>query len=408
MWAAEGDASKATKATNVYKCFTPEACVLSDDAASISCNTKDGYKAKGVLCGECDGDFVRSGRKCATCYENWISTTLTALIGLIVFGIVVYLVVEHSFDAARGALAPVIKKVALSHLQLLGVLGVFKAKGTSTFNTIISKPAEVGGGSLTKLQPISCTIGGEWQAYGGFILNMSMPPVVLSVAALLVLPTWLIIGARQRKRTIEDAPTFGPKYGLPIIVGTMCGHLRRAATEGEKRTWAANFDPRSRFIGVAIFILFGLYPSLVGSVASMLNCVTVNETAVLIADVSIVCWEGTTLFSLVSPSCLVSSMRSASLLCLGRASSFVARRRRGRRQRQRQRRRRRRRWMALTRQRHRWMERTTRSARTRMGAAASSVGRRLSTSTLRCGNRLAFFSRATLPIAALLSHGRRW
>ena len=293
MWAAEGDASKATKATNVYKCFTPEACVLSDDAASISCNTKDGYKAKGVLCGECDGDFVRSGRKCATCYENWISTTLTALIGLIVFGIVVYLVVEHSFNAARGALAPVIKKVALSHLQLLGVLGVFKAKGTSTFNTIISKPAEVGGGSLTKLQPISCTIGGEWQAYGGFILNMSMPPVVLSVAALLVLPTWLIIGARQRKRTIEDAPTFGPKYGLPIIVGTMCGHLRRAATEGEKRTWAANFDPRSRFIGVAIFILFGLYPSLVGSVASMLNCVTVNETAVLIADVSIVCWEGT-------------------------------------------------------------------------------------------------------------------
>ena len=294
MWAMEGDASKATKLTRVYQCFNPAACTLSEDKATIGCNTEHGYTAGGVLCGACDAEkgYVRSSRACAMCYAPWISSTATGLIALAALGLVIYLVVEHSFDAARGAIAPVIRKIGMSHLQLLGVLGVFKAKGTSTFNAIISKPAEVGGGTLTKLLPVSCLIGGEWQAYGTFVLNMVLPPVILALAALVLLPTWLIVGARQRKRAVEDAPTFGPKFGLPIIVGTACGHMRRAATDGERRAWAAPFDPKSRLIGVAIFIMFSLYPALVGSVASMLNCVAVNGKPYLIADVSIVCWEG--------------------------------------------------------------------------------------------------------------------
>ena len=47
---------------------------------------------------------------------------------------------------------------------MLGVLGIFKAKGTATFNEFVNRPAEIVGGSFTSVLPIKCTLGS--QAYG--------------------------------------------------------------------------------------------------------------------------------------------------------------------------------------------------------------------------------------------------
>ena len=47
---------------------------------------------------------------------------------------------------------------------MLGVLGIFKAKGTATFNKFVNRPAEIVGGSFTSVLPIKCTLGS--QAYG--------------------------------------------------------------------------------------------------------------------------------------------------------------------------------------------------------------------------------------------------
>ena len=53
---------------------------------------------------------------------------------------------------------------------MLGVLGIFKAKGTATFNEIASRPAEVVGGSVTSMLPIKCAL--QSQIYGPFLLTM--------------------------------------------------------------------------------------------------------------------------------------------------------------------------------------------------------------------------------------------
>ena len=64
---------------------------------------------------------------------------------------------------------------------MLGVLGIFKAKGTDVFNEVASRPAEVVGGSFTSLLPIKCALNS--QIYGPFLITMLLPFVLLIVAA---------------------------------------------------------------------------------------------------------------------------------------------------------------------------------------------------------------------------------
>jgi hypothetical protein len=74
-----------------------------------------------------------------------------------------------SFDRLPGDYSSVVNKILISHLQMLGVLGIFKAKGTAIFNEVVNRPAEIVGGSFTSVLPIKCALGS--QVYGAF--NMS-------------------------------------------------------------------------------------------------------------------------------------------------------------------------------------------------------------------------------------------
>ena len=307
VWAADGivgAAQVASGSSKAHKCFNPECCALSTHNGKnsthngknvIVCVTSKGYK--GILCGECDADagFVRTARTCSTCRDEWVSILIVALVATGVVAGVAYIVYEHSFDVPRGAHSPVVKKILLSHIQLLGVLGVFKARGTATFNEVMQKPAEVGGGAFTSLPAFGCLLGGAWQAYGVFAINMALPPLLLLVAAVLLLPTTLVLTRRQAARAAagsDAGPKWRGKWGFPNIAAALCGHLRRAASAAELHEYVAPFSPGARFTGVGVFILFTLYPTLVGSIASMLNCVTIDSERRLIADLSIQCWEG--------------------------------------------------------------------------------------------------------------------
>ena len=96
---------------------------------------------------------------------------------------------------------------------MLGVLGVFKAKGTDVFNEVASRPAEVVGGSFTSVLPIKCAL--HSQVYGPFLLTMFLPFILLGVAALLMIPKILVEMMMRKGRADKEAPVFKGKVNMP-------------------------------------------------------------------------------------------------------------------------------------------------------------------------------------------------
>ena len=292
----------------------------------MECAASKGYG--GVICGECDRDnvnghgfFTRSGRVCAQCWADWENWLAFLAIGLVLLLGVGYLVAVHSFAAAPGEYGATVQKIGFSHLQvrmrsegrtvtcapftpltlprcpplplftfqMLGVLGIFKAKGTAIFNEAASRPAEVVGGSVTSMLPIKCAL--QSQIYGPFLLTMALPFLLLSLAGLLLIPKYLGEKAMQKKRVGQVAPRFKVRCNLPRCIGC-CRAMRKPMTAADIEEWRSPFAPTQRLAGVAVFLIFSLYPSLVAAIASIFNCTApIDGVQYLVADLTVVCYE---------------------------------------------------------------------------------------------------------------------
>lgn len=147
------------------------------------------------------------------------------------------------------------QKMLMSHLQMLGVLGIFKAKGTRVFNDVASQPGAVAGGSITGLLPIKCVL--QSQLYGPFLLTMALPLVATACSVLLMIPTALIEHARRRKRVDAVPPVFKGKINIPRCVA-MHRLLRDPMTDADVAEWRGDFYPRKRIAGVCVFVLYAL------------------------------------------------------------------------------------------------------------------------------------------------------
>ena len=173
---------------------------------------------------------------------------------------------------------------------MLGVLGIFKAKGTSVFNEVMSRPAEVVGGSITAMLPIKCVM--ESQIYGPFILTMALPFILVAVASLFILLRALCEKKMRKQRQGKEPPRFKGKMNLPRWIA-FHKKLRLPMTEDDIKEWHAEFQPAERISGVTVFILFTLYVSLVASIASLYNCTApIEGKAYLVADLTVICYEG--------------------------------------------------------------------------------------------------------------------
>ena len=180
--------------------------------------------------------------------------------------------------------------MTLSHIQMLGVLGIFKAKGTATFNRIAGRPAEIAGGSFTSVLPIKCTLGS--QAYGPFLLNMLLPILIPTLVVIFLVPMKIVedlIRGRRRKR--GKVPTFQGKWGLRKWMAPF-KFCRRAITPNEVKAYLLPFEVVNRFAGVMVFVLFTIYPTLVSSVTSMMNCTApIHGVRYLVADLEKTCYD---------------------------------------------------------------------------------------------------------------------
>ena len=293
--------------------------MLVDGKSRVECDVTKGYF--GPLCGACDRDneqgkgfFTRSGEACAECWSKVSSWFTFGGIGFFVVLGMAYVVIHHDFGVPIGEYGGTIQKVAMSHLQvrlflfislslshdnannktnltqMLGMLGIFKARGTKVFNEVMSRPAEVAGGSITSMLPIKCALNS--QIYGPFLLNMSLPIVLIVVAALFLIPKTFGENCRRKQRDGREAPPFKGKLNLPRRLA-VCKVLRTPMTSNDIQEWHGKFHPMARLSGVVTFVLFSLYPTLVASIASLFNCTApIEEQAYLVADLTVKCYTG--------------------------------------------------------------------------------------------------------------------
>jgi hypothetical protein len=283
------------KDTEMHACFNDEACLYTNDQRDLACAGKLGYF--GPLCGACDrdnghghGHFTRSGNGCAGCWHLVGSWFAFIGLGILVAVLVVYLVVQHSFAAAKGEYGATVQKVAISYIQMLGVLGIFKARGTAVFNEMMARPAEVVGGSITSMLPIKCAL--ESQIYGPFIANMALPPLIFTVAIIVLIPKAIYEYMVRKGRADAEAPVYKGKLNIPRKMA-IYRVMREPMTAGDIIEWRGEFFPMQRLAGVTAFVLFGLYPTLVKSIASLFNCTeNIEGVQYLVADLTVVCYKG--------------------------------------------------------------------------------------------------------------------
>ena len=169
---------------------------------------------------------------------------------------------------------------------------VFKARGTQVFNSVMSRPSEIVGGSISSLLPIKCLL--DSQSAATFIINMLLPFVITAIAAIVLIPKTLAERALRTRRAGADAkvPIFKGKFNIPRVLARW-RVVRQPMTPSDDAAWRAPFRGTSRLAGVAVFALFSLYPTLVASIASIFNCsALVDGKRYLLADLTVVCFEG--------------------------------------------------------------------------------------------------------------------
>ena len=125
-----------------------------------------------------------------------------------------------------------------------------------------------------------------------FIANMTLPLVVPIIASIFLIPMVLISRCTANKRKTEAVPTFNGRWGIPRVLA----RWRFLRVPMDKKTftqWREPVDFLSRLVAIQVFMMYTLYPSLISSVASMLNCSdSILGKRYLMADLSVTCYEG--------------------------------------------------------------------------------------------------------------------
>mgnify|MGYP006086239807 CR=1 FL=1 len=256
----------------VHDCFNDVCCLPPGVSTTVVCDHANGYF--GPLCGACDkghpqGVYLREGylcKRCASAEENW---ALLSSLTVGVFILVVYVAAFRNTSRRVGEYGGIIRRIAFSYLQMLSVLGIFKVRGTKTFNEFIGKTTEVAGGAITSGtmgMAIKCIL--DTQVYGRFLADMFIPLGAGILIALLTIPTTVVkrqlesyqrgqdrIMQQRREAAAlsDDVPFELPRFEPIFRFGTRCCNvpsnialrlpcMRKAATD----EYISNAHRRSR------------------------------------------------------------------------------------------------------------------------------------------------------------------
>ena len=126
---------------------------------------------------------------------------------------------------------------------------------------------------------------------GTFLMNMLLPFFVVAIAVGALLPVKAVDAVIKNKRAGKVVPVFKGMMGLPRIL-TPFNCMRRPMTPSDIREWSTPMSFGTRLVGVLVFTLFTLYPTLVSSIAKIVNCsVPIGGKRYLLADLTVTCYE---------------------------------------------------------------------------------------------------------------------
>ena len=142
------------------------------------------------------------------------------------------------------------------------------------------------GGGISAALPLKCLL--QSQIYGSFFVNMLTPFFAIVVTAVLIGPVLVC------KRIHEAVRASRPPRRPPVEKVRICHCCRTAKLESwEQGVWHKEqiqkehgiFQPGPRFIAVLVFVLFGIYPTLVKSIFSIFRCRCVDVLAAAQLDI---------------------------------------------------------------------------------------------------------------------------
>ena len=201
FWSSTNDA--ITKSSIIYNCFNDVCCIFPDgDTSKVECNTKSGYY--GPLCGGCDKSrgYYRNSFVCEKCRSNSDNWTVVAVLAVAAFFVVVYVSAFHRTKRDIGENGSIVRRIAYSYVQSLGVLGIFKARGTKVFYETVGKTSQAVGGSLTSMLAIKCLL--QSQIYGTFLFTMALPFVAFVMVCFILFPWTLWKRHKNNQKRKKD------------------------------------------------------------------------------------------------------------------------------------------------------------------------------------------------------------
>jgi len=289
-WVDKYENGELSRDSQVLPCLNDACCIIDQNSTSVSCAF--GYES--VLCGACDLKglgYIRNGIVCTKCDPWFINMVVSAYIAASYVSYILYVVAFQDFSSESDQ-RPVVLKIAMSFSQMLSVLGIFKARGTEVFNEIVQGPAKIAGGGVSSAVNLKCFLNS--QIYGAFIMNMFTPPIAAILTIILIAP--VAIGKKLEWAVVNSSPAARPpreivniffkrRTILPWEKGMMQQVLDNEAT--------ARFQPVGRFIAVLVFVLFGVYPTLVSSIFEIFRCTEpISGKRYLEEDLSVECYVG--------------------------------------------------------------------------------------------------------------------
>jgi hypothetical protein len=197
-----------TEESEVHTCFNEIACLYPNgDTSKTECNEAQGYY--GPLCGACDKhrNYYRNGYVCSKCLTVREDIIILSVTFIVVMVIIIYVAACHSTNRRLGENGSIIRRIAYSYVQMLGMLGIFKARGTKIFYEAIGKASETVGGGLMLALPMKCLL--ESQIYGSFVFQNLLPLFAFIIVAVVMIPTKIWRRMMIKRSIQKDAKLYG-------------------------------------------------------------------------------------------------------------------------------------------------------------------------------------------------------
>eukprot|EP00760_Papus_ankaliazontas_P018596 PhM_4_TR17551/c1_g1_i1/m.72348 len=295
----------APDAYTLYSCAAPHSANSCLNGTCLA-----GYV--GPRCSTCDDGYGRMSNRCTQCGKRSVDFVVLFFLALGVFLVIMFLVATN-LSAGRKDPAPILLKMMLNHLQVVGQLEKSSIKIPAVVRELFTVTQQISSASgVTTVGAVDCAL--RLNFTDRFYLSMTLPWLFLGVIFVLCcfIGTKEIAGHYEKKRRkVQDEIDHQAQQQRFM---TLLGPAFAEQKDHERRMTLHRTDPPERklepryyavlrsltvrvFVLSAVTIFFLMYPDLLKSATQMLRCENLDfgekkgTKQVLMAHRTIFCGE---------------------------------------------------------------------------------------------------------------------